>query len=96
MRARRHVTPELMERLATSIAEIIYAHSRRLPEEAAREALSYIELLEKRYGIQTASDAEEDDTEAFLEAVAGGLSADFPDDITQADLGKDTPRRDFD
>jgi hypothetical protein len=28
-----------------SIAEIIYAHSRRFPEQAAREALSYIEFL---------------------------------------------------
>ena len=64
-----------------TIAEIIYARSRRLPEQAARETLSYVELLEHRYGVRPAAEAEQDDTEAFLAAVAGGLSADFPDDV---------------
>ena len=64
-----------------TIAEIIYAHSRRLPEQAALDALSYIEFLEHRYGVRPPPEAEQDDTEAFLAAVAGGLSADFPDDI---------------
>lgn len=74
-----------------SIAEIIYAHSRRLPEQAAREALSYIEFLEYRYGVvPPASGA--DDTEAFLTAVSAGLSDDFPDDIADTDLGTDVPR----
>ena len=73
-----------------SIAEIIYAHSRRLPEQAAREALSYIEFLEQRYAVPSATDFEQDDTEAFLAAVAGGLSEDFPDDITDADLSQVT------
>lgn len=31
-----------------SIAEIIYARRRHLPEHAAREALSYFEFLEHR------------------------------------------------
>ena len=79
-----------------SIAEIIYAHSRRLPDQAAREALSYIEYLEQRYGVRSPKGAEQDDTEAFLATVAGGLSADFPDDITNADLGADSPRQDLD
>ena len=79
-----------------SIAEIIYAHSRRLPEQAAREALSYIEFLEQRYAVLSPTDAEQDDTEAFLTAVAGGLSEDFPDDISNADLGEDSPRLDLD
>lgn len=79
-----------------SIAEIIYAHSRRLPEQAAREALSYIEFLEQLYGVRSPAEAEQDDTEAFLAAVTGGLSADFPDDITDADLAEDGPRRDLD
>ena len=79
-----------------TIAEIIYAHSRRLPEQAAREALSYIEFLEHRYGVRAPSESEQDDTEAFLAAVAGGLSTDFPDDIADVDLGKDTPRQDLD
>jgi hypothetical protein len=79
-----------------SIAEIIYAHCRRLPDQAAREALNYIKLLEHRYGVQAPADTDEDDTEAFLAAVAGGLSADFPDDITGADLAADRPRQDLD
>ncbi|MEA3642859.1 MAG: DUF2281 domain-containing protein [Lamprobacter sp.] len=79
-----------------SIAEIIYAHSRRLPEQAAREALSYIEFLEQRSGARTPTEAEQDDTEAFLAAIAGGLSDDFPDDIADADLRKDVPRQDLD
>ena len=79
-----------------SIAEIIYAHSRRLPEQAAREALSYIEFLEQRYAVPWPADVEKDDTEAFLAAVAGGLSEDFPDDISNADLGEDSPRLDLD
>lgn len=79
-----------------TIADIIYAHSRRLPEQAAREALSYIEFLEYRYGVRSTAQAEQDDTEAFLAAVVGGLSAEFPDDITDTDLGKDGPRQDLD
>lgn len=79
-----------------SIAEIIYAHSRRLPDQAAREALSYIEFLEQRYGVRSPAESEQDDTEAFLAAVAGGLSPDLPDDITDADLGEDSPRQDLD
>jgi len=31
------------------LTEAIYGHSCRLPEQATREALSYIELLEDRY-----------------------------------------------
>ncbi|WPL11177.1 MULTISPECIES: DUF2281 domain-containing protein [Thiorhodovibrio] len=50
-----------------SIAEIIYAHSRRLPEQAAREALSYIEFLEQRYAVTSPTDdVKQEDTEAFL------------------------------
>ncbi|MCB2264271.1 MAG: DUF2281 domain-containing protein [Candidatus Thiosymbion ectosymbiont of Robbea hypermnestra] len=77
-----------------SLTEVIYEHSRRLPEQVAREALHYIEFLEDRYGI--ARSAEAGDTERFLAAVTGGLSDDFPDDITDQDLGFDTPRQDLD
>lgn len=48
-----------------SIAEMIDAHSRRLPDQAAREALNDIERLEQRYGVQPLADADEDDTEAL-------------------------------
>ncbi len=78
-----------------SIAEVIYQHSLRLPEPAAREALSYIEALEHRYGVVPAA-GHRDDTAAFLAAVVGGLSADFPDDIAADDLGRDAPREALD
>jgi hypothetical protein len=35
-------------------------------------------------------------TEAFLAALAGGLGDDFPDDISDEDLGVDAPRKTFD
>jgi ABC-type uncharacterized transport system YnjBCD substrate-binding protein len=79
-----------------SIAEIIYAHSRRLPEQAAREALRYIEELERRYGLQSPPAAGTDATEAFIASVCGRLSDDFPDDIADADLGTDAPREPLD
>jgi len=40
------------------LTEVIYKHSRRLPEQAAREALSYIEFLEDRYGVTRSADAD--------------------------------------
>ncbi len=67
-----------------SIAENIYQHSRRLPEQAAREALDFIQFLEQRYVTKT---VQTENTELFLAAIAGTLSNDFPDDITDDDLG---------
>lgn len=37
-----------------------------------------------------------EDTESFLATVAGTLSDDFPDEITDDDLGTDVPRREMD
>jgi hypothetical protein len=34
-----------------TLAELIYQHSLKLPEPAAREALDFIEFLEQRYGV---------------------------------------------
>lgn len=34
-----------------TLAEMIYQHSLKLPESAAREALDFIEFLEQRYGV---------------------------------------------
>ena len=79
-----------------SIADNIYHHSRRLPEQAAREALDFIQFLEQRYAVKTALPAQAKDTESFLAAVAGTLGDDFPDDITDDDLGTDTPRHELD
>ena len=63
-----------------------------LPEHAAREALSYSEFLEHRYGIVQPADGA-DDTDELPAAVSGRLGEDFPDDIGDADLGTDGPRR---
>lgn len=73
-----------------TLAEQIYQHSRKLPDQAAREALHFIEFLERRYAEKSAAPA--GDTDAFLAAIAGKLSNDFPDDITDDDLGADAPR----
>lgn len=79
-----------------TLADSIYQHSRRLPERAAREALAFIEFLEQRYGVLPPKTATAGDTEAFLAAVAGTLGEDFPDDITDNDLGVDAPREELD
>ena len=75
-----------------TLAETIYQHSLHLPEPAAREALAFIQNLEKRYGVVPTAPKAPDDTEAFLAAVAGTVGDDFPDDITDDDLGVDAPR----
>jgi hypothetical protein len=79
-----------------TLAETIYQHSLQLPEPAAREALAFIQNLEKRYGVVPTAPKATDDTEAFLAAVVGTLGDDFPDDITDADLGVDAPREALD
>jgi len=75
-----------------NLAETIYQHSLKLPETAAREALDFIEFLEQRYAPEPATTKQQGDTEAFLAAIAGGLSDDFPDDINSGDLGVDALR----
>ena len=54
-----------------NLAETIYQHSLNLPEHAAREALDFIEFLEKRYVTQpkTSSDIERQEALAYLETV---------------------------
>ena len=78
-----------------SLAENIYHHSRKLPEQAAREALDFVQFLEQRYAGK-ALPARSGDTESFLAAVAGTLGDDFPDDISDDDLGADVPRHALD
>jgi hypothetical protein len=77
-----------------SLAENIYHHSRKLPEQAAREALDFIQFLGLRYAGKVA--ARPGDTEAFLAAVAGTLGDDFPDDIMDDDLGLGTHHQELD
>lgn len=79
-----------------NLAETIYQHSLNLPETAAREALDFIEFLEQRYAPVPANTKQQNDTEAFLIAIAGGLSKDFPDDISDDDLGIDVQREALD
>lgn len=79
-----------------NLAETIYQHSLNLTESAAREALDFIEFLEQRYAPVPADTKQQNDTEAFLAAIAGGLSEDFPDDINTEDLGVDVPREALD
>jgi len=78
------------------LAETIYQHSPNLPEIAAREALDFIEFLEQRYAPVPADTKQQNDTEAFLAAIAGGLSKDFPDNISDDDLGDDAQREALD
>ncbi len=78
-----------------SLAENIYHHSRRLPEQAAREALDFIQFLEQRYTGKSKLPSRTDDTESFLAAVTETLSDDFPDDVTDDDLGTDVPRHEL-
>ncbi len=79
-----------------TLAETIYQHSLHLPEPAARQVLTFIETLEKGYRVTPPAATTADDTEAFLAAVAGTLGDDFPDDITDDDLGVDAPRETLD
>ena len=75
-----------------NLAETIYQNSLHLPEQAAREALDFIEFLEQRYSAARIAPKSLSDTEAFLARHAGALSDDFPDDIDDSDLGIDAPR----
>ena len=42
-----------------TLAEMIYEHSQRLPEPAAREALDFIEFLAQRYGVAPKGEKDE-------------------------------------
>lgn len=79
-----------------SLAETIYLHCLKLPEPAAREALDFVEFLEQRYSPFPPIKKTPNDTEAFLAAVAGSLGDDFPDDISDEDMGRDVPRESLD
>lgn len=68
-----------------NLAETIYRHSLHLPEQAAREALDFIEFLEQRYGTVRTAPKAPNDTEAFPARHSGALSDDFPDDIEDHD-----------
>lgn len=79
-----------------NLALIIYQHSLTLPETAAREALDFIEFLEQRYATVQPLLKQQNPTETFLAKLAGGLSEDFPDEISDVDLGADAHRETLD
>lgn len=56
-----------------TLAENIYHHSQNLPEQAAREALDFIEFLEQRYAKNSSLPASSGGAEAFLAAVTRTL-----------------------
>ena len=66
---KRGLTPIICQENIMSLAENIYHHSRRLPEQTAREALDFIQFLEQRYIGNPFQQKQSDDTEVFLEAV---------------------------
>ena len=74
-----------------NLTDIICAHAKALPHDLQRDALEFIEHLERRQAL-TQQVTKADDTEAFIARFAGCLGTDFPDDIDDADLGADTPR----
>jgi hypothetical protein len=80
----------------TSYAETIYQRSLQLPEQAAQEALDFIDFLLLRYGSDAAFNVDQaprrGDASAFISALAGAWGPDFPDDISDADLAGDMPR----
>lgn len=72
-------------------AATIYQRSLQLPEQAAREALDFIDFLALRYSVAGPQSMQRD-TDSFLRAISSGWEGDFPDDISGDDLGADAPR----
>jgi hypothetical protein len=54
-------------------------------------AMNYAQTIYQR-SLPLPDSAAQQDTAAFLRAVAGGWGNDIPDDIDDTDLGADTPR----
>ena len=77
-----------------NLSEMIYQRSQGLPEGAAQEALDFIEFLLQRY--PSPKSTTNDKTEVFIASLAGGLSEDFPDNISLDDLSSDALRTELD
>ncbi|MEA1052027.1 DUF2281 domain-containing protein [Lamprobacter modestohalophilus] len=62
-----------------TLAEVIYQRSLRLPEEAAREALDFIEFLEQRYGTLDSSESAKADKTTYQGALKhlAGIQVDW-------------------
>jgi hypothetical protein len=78
-----------------TVAEIIYQHALRLPEAAGREALDFIEFLEKRYpyGSESASTmtASADKPRRRAGSAKGVFLIQEDDDAHLADFGEYMP-----
>lgn len=72
-----------------TLAEAIYQHSLRLPEHAAREALDFIEFLERRYADAGTPPVQGPKDEAGRQAALAQL-----DQVRIAWGGKPIPDRD--
>lgn len=70
-----------------TVAENIYQRSLKLPKQAAQEALDFVEFLESRYAKQ-----ELVSWRTTVGRFAGVLGQDFPEDISDSDLGQDSSR----
>ena len=74
-----------------NLSDTIYSHAQALPADLQREALDFIAYLQQRYHITQAIPSQLT-TEAFITRFSGSVGDDFPDDIDDADLARDTPR----
>jgi len=85
--------PEFAAREALDFIEFLeQRYNGVIPTALAIDELDFIEFLEQRYNAKK----NQNDTEAFLAAIEGGLSEDFPDDINDDDLGVDAHRESLD
>lgn len=74
-----------------NIAQTLQAHIQALPAAFQSEVLDFVEYLEKKHGVGLAEKtADSAQTEAFIARMAHSLGDDFPDDIKDLDLGKDS------
>ena len=76
-----------------SITQTLQAHIQALPAVFQSEVLDFVEYLEKKHGVGLAEKkADNAQTEAFIASMAHSLGDDFPDDISDVDLGEDSAK----
>jgi hypothetical protein len=76
-----------------NIAQTLQTHIQALPTSFQAEVLDFVEYLEKKHGVGLAAQADDNgQTEAFIARMAHSLGDDFPDDISDMDLGEDSAK----
>lgn len=74
-----------------TIEQTLQSHILALPAIFQSEVLDFVEYLEKKHGVGLAAQSKNDaQTEAFIARIAHSLGDDFPDDVNDGDLGKDS------